>query len=254
MRLSVPLVRGIHAAALAIRRPPLVPPGHFYSPSTGREDIERARRSRRPPVGINLRTQEQAALLRALDLAAPPVGRWKPGNDWFETADAAVLRALLLHLKPRHVIEIGSGYSTALMLDLEDASPQITCVEPNAERLLSRLMPGDAGRLTILRRPVQAVAPEELAAMIEPGDFFLIDSTHVAKAGSDVCWLILHTLPLIRPGVLIHFHDIFWPFEYPDLWLEQRRDWTEAYLLQAFLIGNEAWEVTLFNSYLWSEW
>jgi predicted O-methyltransferase YrrM len=192
-------------------------------------------------------------LLRALDLAAPPRGRWKPGNDWFETADAAVLRALLLHLEPRRAFEIGSGYSTALMLDLDDASLQITCIEPNPERLLALLRPGDEEQLRILPQPVQAFAPEELAGMVKSGDLLLIDSTHVAKAGSDVLWLILHTLPLLQPGVLVHFHDIFWPFEYPDLWLEQRRDWTESYLLQAFLIDNAAWEITLFNSYLWSE-
>src|SRR5689334_25025771 len=105
MRLgAVPLVRGIHAAALAIRRPPPVPPGHFYSPATSREDIERATRSRRAPVGIDLRHQDQLTLLRAFDLVAPPVGRWKPGNEWFESADAAMLCALLLYLSPRRVI------------------------------------------------------------------------------------------------------------------------------------------------------
>jgi hypothetical protein len=254
MRIGLPpLVRGALAAALVIRRPPPVPPGHFYSPSTSREDIERARRSRRAPTGLNLRADEQVALVGAFDLVAPPIGRWKPQNDWFETADAAVLRALVLYFKPRRVVEIGSGYSTAVMLDLEGAAPEITCVEPNPKRLLSRLAPGDQGRLTIIPRGVQALAPEELAAMVEPGDFLIIDSTHVAKAGSDVCWLILHTLPLLQAGVFVHLHDIFWPFEYPDLWLEERRDWTEAYLLHAFLIENDAWEITLFNSYLWSE-
>jgi hypothetical protein len=206
------------------------------------------------PAAIDLRSQEQVALFRALDLAAPPAGRWEAGNDLFETADASVLRALLLHLRPRHVVEIGSGYSTALMLDLKASWLQLTCVEPHPERLFSRLMPGDQERLTIIAKPVQSLPPEDLAAMLEPGDFLVIDSTHVVKAGSDVCWLILHTLPLLQPGVHVHFHDIFWPFEYPDIWLEERRDWTEAYLLQAFLIDNKAWEIRLFNSYLWSEY
>jgi len=250
---SLSFVRGSLAAVQALRHPPPVPPGHFYSPSTSRKDVERARRNRRAPAAVELRAEEQVALFRALQLVAPPLGRWRPGNEWFETADAAVLRGLLLHLKPGRAIEIGSGYSTALMLDLEDAAPEITCVEPNPERLLSRLLPGDEERLTLIRSPVQALAPDELAAMIGPGDFLLIDSTHVAKAGSDVCWLILHTLPLLQPGVLVHFLYIFCPFEYPDLCLEQRRDWNEAYLLQAFLIDNDAWEITLFNSYLWSE-
>ena len=60
-------------------------------------------------------------------------------------------------------------------------------------------------------------------------------------------------LPGLPPGVLVHVHDIFWPFEYPSAWLAERRDWTEVYLLHAFLAGNESWEVVLFGSWLWCE-
>jgi predicted O-methyltransferase YrrM len=171
-------------------------------------------------------------------------------------ADASVLRSMLLDRRPQRVVEIGSGYSTAVTLDVaEEALPdlEITCVEPYADRLRSRLRAGDRDRLTLVERPVQEVEPARLVEGLEPNDIFFIDSTHVVKAGSDVAHLFLHTLPLVPPGVVVHVHDIFWPFEYPDEWLRLGRDWTESYLLQAFLAFNGAWEVLLFNSWLWAE-
>jgi hypothetical protein len=80
-----------------------------------------------------------------------------------------------------------------------------------------------------------------------------IDSTHVVKAGSDVSWLILQVLPRLAPGVIVHIHDIFWPFEYPAAWLREHRDWTENYLVHAFLLGNSDWEILLFSSWLWQK-
>jgi hypothetical protein len=86
---------------------------------------------------------------------------------------------------------------------------------------------------------------------LEAGDFLFIDSTHVVKAESDVVWLFLHVLPHLKPGVIVHVHDILWPFEYPEEWLRERRDWTEGYLVHAFLAGNAEWEILLFSSWLW---
>lgn len=85
----------------------------------------------------------------------------------------------------------------------------------------------------------------------DPGDLLFIDSSHVAKAGSDVCWLLLHVLPRLKPGAVVHLHDIFWPFEYPAAWLREHRDWTEDYLLNAFLPGNTSWEILWFSSWIW---
>ena len=241
--------------AADLRRPPYVAPGHYYSPTTTASDVERAVRAKRRPAGVDLREQEQLDLVRRLQPAEPPRRRWEP-HTMFGGLDAAVLRALLLDLRPAHFYEVGSGYSTAVVLDAaEDELPdlRVTCVEPNPERLLSRLRPGDRERLTLVQALVQDVAPEDIAAALAPGDVLFIDSTHVVKAGSDVVWLLLHTLPLLAPGVVVHVHDVHWPFEYEDPWLREGRDWTEAYLLQAFLAHNAAWELLLFNSFLAEE-
>jgi predicted O-methyltransferase YrrM len=261
------LLRRLGRIALAVvalfRRPPFVPPGHFYSPLTGPADAERAlswveARSAEDLPGVDLQADAQLELAGAIApmLAEPFEGpRYSRDNEMFPPADAAVYRALLRRLRPKRLIEIGSGYSTALALDTADAhldGLDLTCVEPYPEALLALLEEGDSDRVTLLSKPVQEV-PLDTYAALGAGDLLFIDSTHVAKAGSDVLWLYFEVLPRLAPGVILHVHDVFWPFEYPREWLLEGRDWTENYLLHAFLINNARWEVLLFSSWLWKE-
>ena len=248
--------RTLQALASDVRRPPFVRPGHFYSPQTSAADVRRAMLGRRDPVGIDLRSEEQLALAAELDWSAPTPNRWHADQDMYGAGDATVLRAMLLHFRPRRYVEVGSGLSTALALDVAEetgSSLQITCVEPYPARLFDHLHDGDRQRVKVLEQPVQDVPPSRLVSDLEPNDVFFIDSTHVVKSGSDVAWLYLHTLPLVPPGVLVHVHDVFWPFEYPDEWLHEGRDWNEIYLLHAFLLHNDAWRIRLFCSWLWQE-
>jgi predicted O-methyltransferase YrrM len=249
------VIRAGRAALHDVLRPPYTPPGHFYSPISASSDRERAIADRRPPSVVDLREEEQLRLIRQLDLSTPPVGRWEP-NTMFGSVDAAYLRAMLLHHRPKRYVEIGSGYSTAIALDVADQhlpGLQITCVEPYADRLRSRLRPGDAARLTLLEQPVQDVSISRLVEGLEVDDVFFIDSTHVVKAGSDVLKLLLRILPELPPGVLIHIHDIHWPFEYPDSWLREGRDWTEAYFVHAFLAYNDRFPIVLFGDWVGKE-
>ncbi len=251
---AVSTARAIRAV---VASPPYATPGHFYSPLTADADRSRALSWAEAP-GVDLAEERQltlAAQLRPL-LAEPlPGPRFTADNVMFGAGDAAVYRAMLAHLRPARVIEVGSGYSTAVALDEADANSglsglEITCIEPFPERLLGLLSESDAGRLKILRQPVQnvnAAAYDRLG----PQDVLFIDSTHVVKAGSGVVWLFLHVLPRLAAGVVVHVHDVFWPFEYPAQWLRQRRDWTEAYLVHAFLAGNTGWEILFFPSWLW---
>jgi len=249
------IVRAVRSIRADLANPPYAAPGHYYSPRTSPDDVARAIANRRPPVGVDMNEAGQVELASALRFEIPPVRRWTTsGNTMFGPADASILRAMIKHYAPRRFVEVGSGFSTAVALDMaEEAYPelQITCVEPYADRLRSRLRAGDDQRLTLIERPVQSVKPSELVSGLAAGDIFFIDSTHVVKGGSDVCHLILHTLPLIPVGVAVHLHDIFWPFEYSDEWLTEGRDWTESYLLQAFLAHNDAWKITMFGSWLW---
>ncbi|HVY97092.1 MAG TPA: class I SAM-dependent methyltransferase [Solirubrobacterales bacterium] len=54
------------------------------------------------------------------------------------------------------------------------------------------------------------------------GDVCFYDGSHVARPASDVVWFFFEVLPRLRPGVLAHVHDIFWPADYPDEWIFER--------------------------------
>jgi hypothetical protein len=72
------------------------------------------------------------------------------------------------------------------------------------------------------------------------------DGSHCARAGSDVNWMLFEVMPRLADGVWVHFHDIFWPGDYPAPWLlDEGLSWNEQYVLQAFLMHNEAWRVRL---------
>jgi hypothetical protein len=245
----------------------LFPAGHFYSPIPDLADVrERADElfDRTGDVsGIDLRPGEQVALLDELGpaLARWPYGdpeaghglRYRPDNEYFGWTDSQLWYALLTNRRPRRVLEVGSGWSTALLLDAcdrEGLDTTVTAIEPFPERLHSVMRDGDEDRVTVRETKVQDVSPDELADL-QTGDVLFIDSTHVAKIGSDVNHLVFGVFPRLPPGVLVHVHDIAYPFEYPQEWVEEGRAWNEAYLLRGFLLGNTRWRVRLWPSFLW---
>ena len=88
-------------------------------------------------------------------------------------------------------------------------------------------------------------------SQLQSGDILFIDSSHTIKIGGDVNYLFLEVLPRLKPGVIVHVHDIFLPFDYRRDWVKKEfRFWTEQYLLQAFLIFNSEFEVLMANGYL----
>jgi len=168
-------------------------------------------------------------------------------------ADAAVYHSMIRRYQPRRIIEVGSGFSTAVALDTAEdhhLSMDITCIEPYPDRLESLIRTNDDVHL---RRSIVQDVPLDIYTTLDAGDMLFIDSTHVAKAGSDVVWTTLRVLPNLRPGVLVHIHDMFWPFEYKPEWHRARRDWTEIYLIHAFLSGNPGWKVLFFNDLVWTQ-
>ena len=106
------------------------------------------------------------------------------------------------------------------------------------------------GLAAVIARPVQEV-DLALFERLEPADILFIDSTHVVRTGGDVPFLYLEVLPRLRPGVIVHLHDVFLPREYPQSWLtEHHLFWNEQYLLHAFLLFNAAFEVLFANQYI----
>ena len=247
------IVRDVANGMAAMRARLFVPPGHFYSPISSQDDRRRAMLlTDTATPGVDLREEHQRSYATALApmWADLPRLRWRPGGQ-YGLADAAVWHAVLRQERPGRIIEVGSGFSTAVALDTAQeygTTTDITCVEPYPARLRSLLRPDDHVRL--LEMPVQEVPLEELTSL-DAGDVLFIDSTHVVKVGSDVIWLFLHVLPRLPPGVLVHVHDIHWPFEYPERWMRQGRDWTESYLVHAFMAHNATWQIVLWGSWLW---
>ena len=194
-----------------------------------------------------------ASLARDLLLPTQPktTTRYGSENTNFGIGDALVLAGMLRHLCPSHYLEVGSGFTTALAVDINemflDGSMTITAIEPYPDLLKSLLRPTDS--IDILPHPVQSVSLERFAEL-QPNDVLFIDSSHMLKTGSDVHFLIASVLPVIREGVYVHFHDVFWPFEYPRDWIEDGRAWNEDYLLHAFLLYNDVFKIVLWNHWV----
>jgi hypothetical protein len=243
------------------------PPGHFYSPIPSMADVDRHAAklfdtSSSDCPGVRLNETAQLALLDQLapyaadiPFAARPGNGLRYGfeNSFYSYSDGTFLYSMLRHHRPRRIIEIGSGFTSALILDVNERcfDNRISCtfIEPYPERLLELLKPGDEQRIDLRREGFQDVDPA-MFSELAPSDMVIVDSTHVSKIGSDVNHIVFNVLPMLGKGVLIHFHDIFFPFEYPKGWVYEGRFWNEIYLLRAFLQFNSAFEIVLLTKYL----
>jgi hypothetical protein len=242
-----------------------VAPGHFYSPVANPAELHhyvRAQSNAGPQVaGISIDRDRLIAMWNTLlpYLTTCPLPEKETDgfhfffdNRAFGFDDAIVLQAMIRHYMPRRMIEIGSGYCSACSVDTIDTflhgECRVTFIEPYPERLRLLLGARIAGT-RVLDIPVQQ-APPGIFEELEAGDILFIDSTHVLRTGSDVCFELFEILPRLASGVAVHIHDMFWPFEYPGDWiLKENRSWNELYAVRAFLTGNDAWEITFFNDY-----
>jgi hypothetical protein len=241
------------------------PPGHYYSPIPDYKSVLAGApalfdQDADQCAGIALREKAQLDLMEVfsryydeLPWSEVPseAARYYYRNDFFRYADAIITYSLLRHYKPSRVVEVGSGFSSAAMLDVNDLflekAAHFTFVEPHPQRLLGLLRQEE--QHIVLQQQVQHVPLRPFSALCE-NDVLFIDSSHVVKIGSDLQRIFFEILPALKPGVFVHFHDIFWPFEYPKEWFLKGRAWNEAYFLRSFLQFNDAFEIVYFNSYL----
>ena len=243
----------------------LFPSGHFYSPIVAADEL-RTQQARVWPanpkiLGIDFNDAHHEQVLREYfpafypDFAYPRHGDGSPltfyqENDHFSWLDCRALFVLLRAWRPRRFVEVGSGFSTLLVADVNrrflGGSMNIACIEPypwpvlhEAALGLDRLFPSK----------VQDVCFEPFDAL-EAGDVLFIDSSHVAKTGSDVNHLCFEVLPRLRAGVRIHFHDIFLPEDYPKRWaLDENRSWNEQYVVRALLMYSTRFRVLFGSAY-----
>ncbi len=243
------------------------PPGHFYSPLPSQAEIAEAfaRGGFGPPFpAIDLNEAGQFARLekfaefyasQPFPEQPTPGRRFYLDNPSYGHYDAIMLYGMLREAKPRRIIEVGSGFSSAAMLDLNEhvlgGGVEFTFIDPDMTRLRPLLREGDTKRAQLIEKRVQEVPLATFAGLAE-NDVLFIDSSHVSKIGSDVNRLFFDVLPVLAPGVLIHIHDVAGNLEYPRDWLEGGRAWNEQYLLHAFLMYNPAFRIELFSAWLWN--
>lgn len=235
---------------------------HYYQPIYDPHDLPLTTWTRRDPLhGINMNAAGQVALLEQFhygsELTSIPMDN--PGkelkfyydNGYFGSGDAEILYNMIRHFQPRQVMEIGSGHSTRMAKKALDenwkqgSSATHICIEPYTNRWLE-----DLGVGRVIRSRVEDVDPT-MFRNLQENDILFIDSSHVLRTGGDVFTEYLHILPILNAGVIIHVHDIFLPFDYPEDWVVNwRRFYTEQYLLQAFLAFNDSFEILAALNYL----
>ncbi len=249
---------------------PWVPGGHFYSPIVDPKD-EIVQRTLRGFEGAQLAdgedlTIDPLAMLELLQRLGPLCAeipfrgekqdhlRYYFANSAFSYCDAAVYFGMLRHFRPTRVIEIGCGYSSCLLMDTNDRflnrSIHCTFIDPYPEALLRLLAEDDPYRGSVVSERGQNIG---ISCFKELGrnDILFIDSSHVSKMGSDVNDYMFRILPQLQSGVIVHVHDIPYPFEYQPAWIaDENRSWNEAYLLHAFLQYNRDFKIIFFNHYL----
>jgi len=226
---------------------------HYYEPLVGPGDLYRPLNNKRELPGVDLRIDEQLALvakfnyaeeLLALPLEKPSDTEFGYHNGWYEAGDAELFYDFVRFFKPKRIVEVGSGNSSLIAEKAIAANraedPGYTCehicIEPFERPWLEKL------GIQIVRDRVEQCNPELFEALDE-NDFLFIDSSHVLRPQGDICHLYLSILPKLRPGVIVHVHDVFTPRDYLEQWVKRGRLWNEQYVLEAFLSCNSQFRV-----------
>jgi predicted O-methyltransferase YrrM len=224
-------------------------PVSFYSPIPNVGELEPRVFDRVSKcTGIDFRPEQQKTLLNGFKKYAQEAEF--PKNEGLSRADTAILHCFVRHSKPAKVVEIGAGVSTQIIAaalslnNREGVKSQFISIEPYLNDTLRQQFPKD---VTLIEKKVQ----DTNLALFDDCDLLFIDSSHVSKIDSDVNFEFFEILPRLKPGALIHFHDILLPAEYWRQWIEDAHYfWNEQYLLQAFLMFNSEFRVEWASSYM----
>jgi hypothetical protein len=250
--------RGLHRSFQLLQRLGInVLPQHFYSCIPNLDDLGRRSDWRKPRSMYGIGQRSVDLQLALLGEWIGPQGEYLRGNAVYQSAivggggdggygeiETDVLFGFVATRKPRRITQIGCGVSTAVMLMAAEKAgykPEVTCIEPYPSAYLR-----DAEKKGLIRLMVEPaqVVDFEVIADLDAGDLLFVDSTHAVKPGSEVNYLIHEVLPRLRAGVWVHFHDIYFPYDYTrdaldsDLFFPQ-----ESALLYAFLTGNARYRV-----------
>lgn len=240
-------------------------PVHCYSPVPDMNDLKQRNIWDRKTAlsGIDWNLDRQAQFLIELGREYGSECNWPPylaedgsgfytENKSFCFGCAASTHSIIRHYKPRRVIEIGSGFSSqvinaALALNAGDLTAPVECAYMIIDPYPNPKIAGPSKLTSLIEQRVELM-DIDFFRQLQANDILFIDSGHTVRIGGDVNYLILDVLPILAPGVVIHFHDIPFPYEYGEVYYTNpsfRVFWTEGYLLQAFLSCNREFEILL---------
>lgn len=236
-------------------------PVHYYYPVPDTRKLKPELWSKASEmVGVQLHDEEECSLLRSLSTSygkeynAFPRDRPDGGdgffvnNGFFGPVDAEMYYSMVRSLKPKRMLEVGSGFSTMVgargVLANVREDPSYSCehvaIDPFPEGAPAKGLPG----LTRLVRSSAEEAGLQMYESLEKDDILFIDSSHVVRTGGEVSFLYLEAIPRLKPGVLVQVHDVFLPELYPRSQIvKDAYFWSEQYMIQAFLAFNESFEV-----------
>ena len=234
---------------------------HFYQPIPNRQEIMTYAGKERPLSSIEWHLDKQTELVKyllekyALEFNNKEIFSafgYSEDSSGLISGDAEVLYAMVREKKPSRIIEIGSGGSTkiiaaALKMNFIENSQksQLISIEPYPQDFLKDFanVSKDFLEFSLLTQKVEAVNLSVFESL-QTNDILFVDSSHVFKSGSDVEFEFLQVYPRLQTGVLVHIHDIFFPYDYPIEWnLKESRYWNEQYFLETFLQFNKKFEI-----------
>ena len=234
---------------------------HYYEPLINpKKHLLSTLKNDRKLLGIDFNVDKQKELIDSFnyndELLEFPVNninnnKYFYNNGFFKSGDSEYLYNLIRKFKPKKIIEIGSGFSTRMIINSINKNKEedinytcdVKCIEPYRFFSLEKLP------VQIIKEKVEMV-DMKLFKILDEDDFVFIDSTHIIRPQGDVLYEIQNILPYLNKGVLIHFHDIFTPKDYPEKWIINHRLWNEQYLLESFLTFNNNFEIIGSLNYL----
>lgn len=235
---------------------------HYYEPLFNDTHLRKSLRDKRQLPGLDLRLQDQLEVLSKLNYQddfrklvdqrqEDPRGGFDINNDSFAAGDADFLYSFVRHFKPSRVIEIGCGYSTQVISAAlahtrtkEGREFEHICIEPFENDWL-----GGMKDIRLIRDRVEDCAMDWSG--VGHNDLLFIDSSHVIRPQGDVLYEYLEIMPQLQSGAMVHAHDIFTPFDYPDEWIRKELwFWNEQYLLESLLSNGSRYEVVAALNYL----
>jgi len=234
---------------------------HYYEPQFNHDRIKKNLYENRNLPGIDFNLNQQLNNLSNLiyknELIELNLENKSPNynfnikNNFFENGDAEIYYHIIRHLKPKNILEVGSGHSTLIAMEAIDKNKnidkidtKITCVEPYENKWLNSLS------IKILRKRIEDLE-ESYYLTLEKNDIFFIDSSHVIKPQGDVLKIFFEILPRLKSGVIVHIHDIFTPKNYPEQWIiNENKFWNEQYLVETIMMNSSKYEIYLMLNYL----